>query len=251
MVSGLLAGLFGIGGGMVIVPVLVFLFGAQGFPDNLTMIMAIATSLAAIIITAISSVYAHHRLGSVIWYKVIRLVPGIMLGAGLGALIANQIQAGQLRLIFIVYLVYVGIEMARARSPKAGKGEYSRVIDFLVSCVIGVVSSLVGIGGGTLTVPYLVHSNFPMRNAVAISSACGLPIAIASTFSYALLGMQAHNLPEGSLGYVYVPAFFGIAVGSVFTAPVGAKLANKLPAKHLKRYFSVLIFLMAIKLMWY
>lgn len=249
MVTGLLAGLFGVGGGLVIVPVLVFLFTGQQFPADVTMIMAIATSLAAIIVTALASVYAHHRLGSVRWFKVLRLAPGIMVGAGLGAWVANRIPSEQLRLIFIVFLIYVGIEMARAKPAKPGNKEYSRLIDGAVSCVIGFISALVGIGGGTLTVPYLVHSHFPMRNAVAVAGACGLPIAIAGTFSYALLGLRVANLPEGSLGYVYLPAFGGIALGSVFTAPLGAKLANKLPAKQLKRYFSLLIFAIAISLM--
>jgi uncharacterized protein len=248
MVTGLLAGLFGIGGGLVIVPVLIFLFTEKEFPAHVTMIMAIATSLAAIIITALASVYAHHRLGSVRWYKVIRLAPGIMAGAGLGAWVANRIPVEQLRLIFISFLIYVGIEMARAKPLKTGNTEYTRLIDGVVSCIIGLISALVGIGGGTLTVPYLVHSNFPMRNAVAVAGACGLPIAIGGTFSYALLGLQVTNLPEGSLGYVYLPAFSGIALGSLFTAPLGAKLANKLPAKQLKRYFSLLIFAIAISL---
>jgi len=251
MVSGVLAGLFGIGGGLVIVPVLVFLFTAHGLPTDLVMIMAIATSLATIILTAISSVLAHHLLGSVLWDKVFRLVPGVILGAILGAVVAEHINAGFLRVIFIIFLLYVGIQMALEVQPKMGSADYSRQIDFSVAGAIGLLSSLLGIGGGTLTVPYLAHCRYPMRNAVAIASACGLPIAIAGTISYMVLGMNASNLPEWSFGYVYLPSFLCVGLGSIFTAPVGAKLAHKLPAQQLKRYFSLLIFVLAVKLMWY
>ncbi|MBK8814634.1 MAG: sulfite exporter TauE/SafE family protein [Methylococcaceae bacterium] len=251
MCSGFLAGLFGIGGGLVIVPVLVMLFKAQGLPPNLIMIMAIATSLATIIMTSTSSVLAHHRLGSVLWDKVIRLTPGILIGAMLGATIADNLRTDYLRLIFVLFLLYVGCQMALGTTPKSGTASYSKSLDFFVACAIGLLSSLVGIGGGTLTVPYLAHCRYPMRNAVAISSACGLPIALASTASYVALGIKATHLPDLSLGYVYVPSFLGVGFGSLFTAPIGAKLAHKLPAKQLKSYFSILIFLMAIKLVWF
>ena len=251
MVSGVLAGLFGIGGGMIIVPVLVFLFSAQGLPNELIMIMAIATSLAAIILTASSSVLSHHRLGAVLWDKVYRLAPGIMLGAAIGAGVADYINEDVLRIIFIIFLLYVGTQMALGTKAKAGTANYSKVFDFVIAALIGLLSSLVGIGGGTLTVPFLVHCRIPMRNAVAIASACGLPIAIASTASYMILGMSVPNLPPWSFGYVYLPSFFGVGLGSIFTAPIGANLAHKLPAQQLKRYFSVLIYFLAIKLIWY
>jgi uncharacterized membrane protein YfcA len=251
MFSGVLAGLFGIGGGMIIVPVLVMLFTAKGLPADLVMIMAIATSLATIILTASSSVLAHHRLGSVLWDKVFRLAPGIMLGAIMGAAVANYIHAEYLRIIFIVFLLYVGTQMALGSKPKAGAANYSKLIDFFVAAAIGLISSLVGIGGGTLTVPFLAHCRYPMRNAVAIASACGLPIAIAGTLSYMVLGLNTPNLPAWSFGYVYLPSFFGVGLGSAFTAPFGAKLTHKLPAQQLKRYFSLLIFILAVKLMWY
>jgi uncharacterized protein len=249
--SGLLVGLFGIGGGLVIVPVLVFLFSAQGFPAELVMLMSVATSLATIILTSISSVLAHHRLGSVVWPKVFRLSPGIMLGAAAGAVIAKHISADSLRLVLVVFIVYVAIQMALQVKPKPGAVKQSRALDFTAGGIIGILSSIVGIGGGTLTVPYLVHGQMLMRNAVAVASACGLPIALAGTVSYALLGWNVSHLPEWSLGYVYLPAFLGIGFSSIFTAPIGAKLAHKLPAQKLKRYFSLLLFVMAAKLMWY
>ena len=250
IVSGLLAGLFGIGGGLVIVPVLAVLFKAQGFSADLIMIMAVATSLAVISFTAVSSVWAHHRLGSVIWPKVLRLVPGIIVGSAVGAMVAKQISAEGLRIFLVVFLLYVGIQMALEITPKAGLVKQSRLLDFFVAIIIGLLSAIVGIGGGTLTVPYLVRGQMIMRNAVAVSSACGLPIAVAGTTSYILLGLNVGNLPEGSIGYIYLPAFLATGLTSILTAPLGAKLAHRLPAKKLKRYFSLLLFVMAAKLVW-
>ncbi|NOQ34624.1 MAG: TSUP family transporter [Methylococcaceae bacterium] len=249
-VSGLLAGLFGIGGGLVIVPVLVALFSMQQVvASEHTMIVAIATSLATIVFTAISSVLAHHRRGNVLWYKVFRLTPTIIIGAGMGALIADKITGDNLRFIFIAYLLYVAVQMALQIKPSIGEIKENTFVDYSAGAVIGVVSSILGIGGGTLTVPYLVACKLPMKNAVAVSSACGLPIAIGATVSYIFLGLQQQaTLPEWSLGYIYLPAFFGIVICSVLTAPVGAKLATKLPAAKLKRYFSLMLFIMAAKM---
>jgi len=251
LAAGLLAGLFGIGGGLVIVPALAVLFAVQGFPGDSALLMAVATSLATIIMTAVSSVLAHHRLGAVLWAKVFRLSPMIMVGAAIGAVVAKQITADALRYVLVVFLFYAGTLMALQVKPKPDAGKQAAWMDFSVAAMIGVLSSIVGIGGGTLTVPYLVQGQMPMRNAVAVSGACGLPIAIAGTASYALLGWDAVDLPEWSLGYVYLPAFAGIGLSSILTAPLGAKLANKLPAAKLKRYFSLLLFVMAVKLLWH
>ncbi|MGZ8163690.1 MAG: sulfite exporter TauE/SafE family protein [Methylococcaceae bacterium] len=251
IVSGLMAGLFGIGGGLVIVPVLAFLFSVQGFPVELVMLMAVATSLATIILTAISSVLAHHRLGSVVWTKVFRLSPMIMVGTAVGAAIAKHISADTLRTILVIFLLYVGVQLALQIKPISGARQQSKALDYTAATIIGFLSSIVGIGGGTLTVPYLVHGQMNMLNAVAVASACGLPIAVAGTVSYALLGWNAVHLPEWSLGYVYLPAFLGIGLSSIFTAPLGAKLAHIIPAQKLKRFFSLLLFAMAAKLIGY
>ncbi|MDD4906350.1 MAG: sulfite exporter TauE/SafE family protein [Methylobacter tundripaludum] len=250
-VSGLMAGLFGIGGGLIIVPVLAVLFAGQGFPAELVMIMSVATSLATIIFTSISSVLAHHRLNSVLWDKVRAMGPGIMIGAAVGAVVADHIAGDVLRFIFIIYLLSVGVQMALQFKPKPGQKQPSKELDFGVAGIMGLLSSLLGIGGGTLTVPFLVHFQTPMRNAVAIASACGLPLALVGTVGYALLGKDASQLPEWSLGYIYVPSFLGIVLTSIYTAPIGAKLAHKLPAEKLKRYFSLLLFVMAGKLIWF
>ncbi|MDD5276568.1 MAG: sulfite exporter TauE/SafE family protein [Methylovulum sp.] len=250
-VSGVLAGLFGIGGGLVIVPALTIMFSTYGFPVGHVLIMAVATSLATIILTAIASVVAHHRLGAVLWDKVLRLSPLIGVGAAVGAVIAKQIDAEVLRTILVVFLLYVGTLMALQVKPRPGTVKQPLWLDYTVATLIGLLSSMVGMGGGTLTVPYLVQGQMPMRNAVAVASACGLPIAIIGTASYAILGWDAVQLPQWSLGFVYLPAFAGVALTSICTAPVGARLAHKLPAAKLKRYFSLLLFIMAARLWWH
>ena len=249
-VGGVLAGLFGIGGGVVLVPILVFLFTARHFPADFVIIMAVATSLATIVMTSISAIIAHHRLGSVIWSKVFRLAPGIILGSIVGAMAADYISADELRYIFVAFLFYVGVQIAFQATPATGKLKQAIGLDFTVATAIGVLSALLGTGGGTLMVPYLIGCQYPVRNAVSISSACGLPIALAGTLSYGALGWGQDGLPDGSLGYVYMPAFFGIVLCSIVTAPLGAKLAHILPAQQLKRYFSIVIFVMAFKLIW-
>ena len=174
-----------------------------------------------------------------------------MVGAALGAVVAKYLSADALRYILVIFLLYVAIQMAFQVKPKTGRIKQSKVLDFVAANIIGLLSSIVGIGGGTLTVPYLVGGNMLMRNAVAVASACGLPIAVSGTISYALLGWDALGLPEWSLGYVYLPVFFGTGLRSLITAPIGAKLTYTLPAAKLKRYFSLLLFVMAAKLMWY
>ena len=247
--AGFLAGLFGIGGGLVLVPFFIWLFTRQGFAENHVMIMAVATSLATIIVTSISSVLAHNRLGSVLWKVVFKLVPGILAGALVGALIADYLPETSLKTIFALFLLMVCLQMAFQLKPVAGELQFNSVYYVIAGSLIGILSAILGIGGGTLTVPLLLKYHFPMRNAVAISSACGLPIAIAGTLSYALLGWQQTNLPDGSVGYIYLPAFFAIIVTTIITAPLGAVLANRLPTPQLKRYFSVLLFIVAIRLL--
>jgi len=248
-IAGLLAGLFGLGGGVIIVPALVWLFSTQHFPDESIMIMAVATSLATIILTSVSSVISHSRFGAVIWKQVFRLTPGILFGAGIGAVIADFIDTNALRWFFICYLFYVAIHMALQKKPLNNSKKVDKWLDYLAGIGIGFLSSLLGIGGGTLTVPYLAGRQVPMKNAVAISSACGLPIAISGTIIYSLLGWNKTLLPDWSLGYIYLPTLSGIAICSILTAPLGAKLAHKLSTKKLKRYFSVVLFLIAIKMM--
>ena len=248
--SGILAGLFGVGGGLVLVPFFFVLLESKGIANELLMLMAVATSLATIIVTSIASALTHHSLGAVIWSYVIDLTYGILIGVIAGSLVADSISSENLRFIFAMYMLFVAIQMAAPHKPKARYKHFNPLVLKISGAGIGFISAVLGIGGGTLMVPLLSKYRLPMRNAVAISSACGLPIAVFGTISYAMLGWNKAGLPEGCVGYVYLPAFLGIVISSILTAPIGAKLANKLPTQQLKRYFSILLFVVAGKLLW-
>lgn len=250
VLAGILAGLFGIGGGLVIVPALVAVFKQQQFPAESIMLMALGTSLATIIFTAWFSARAHHRLGAILWVLVFQLAPGIALGTGIGTYFAGQVSTSTLRWVFCGFLLWVALQMALASKSGVRPGKHPKWLDGLAGFGIGFISALVGIGGGTLTVPYLVKGGTPIKNAVATSSACGLPIALVGTVCYVLLGWKATNLPIWSLGYVYLPAFFGVVVFSILTAPLGARMAHALPTQKLKRYFSLLLIVVAVKMVW-
>jgi uncharacterized membrane protein YfcA len=249
--AGVLSGLFGIGGGVVIVPFLVWFFSIRGFPPDAVMIMAVATSLATIVVTSVSAVYAHHRLGAVRWDTVFRLAPGILTGSVIGSIIAGQLPAHWFKLIFALFLLYVAARLLIDARTKDGKGpELRRWLYSAAGLGIGAVSSILGIGGGTLSVPFLVKCRFPIRNAVAISSACGFPIAVAGSLTYIALGWERPTLPAWSLGYVYLPAFAGIVTTSIPFAPIGAKLAHRLPTRKLRRMFGIVVFVVGGKLLW-
>jgi hypothetical protein len=250
--AGLTAGLFGIGGGTVIVPALVWMLSLHGIPEELVMIMAIATSLATVMFTSLSSIFAHHKRGYVLWDKVLYLSLGIVIGVIGGSFIAEHISGEHLRLIFATFLFFCSLQILLQLNPNTPDDqEETPLLDYSVGILIGAVSALLGTGGGTLTVPYLVHRKVNVKNAVAISSACGFPLALSASISYIILGMKHTGLPDGSFGYIYLPAFFGIALCSIFTAPIGAKLAHILPAEKLKRYFALVLFLMSIKMLWH
>ena len=249
-ITGLLAGLFGIGGGILIVPVFAWLFENHGFPQEKVMLLAIATSLATIIPTSIASSLAHHRRQNLLISWVKKLLPGIVAGSFIMTLVAAHLSATLLRNLFILYLLYVATTLYLQKKPVIPVEKPLPGVDIIAGLIIGGLSTLLGIGGGTLTVPYLLGRNLEMKNAVAVSSACGLPIAITSSFGYILVGWNQPDLPAYSSGYIYWPAFFGVILTSVFTASVGAKIASHLPAQHLKRYFAVLLYLIAAKMLW-
>jgi len=249
--AGVLSGLFGIGGGVVIVPFLAWFFSRRGFPPDSVMIMAVATSLATIVVTSVSAVHAHHRLGAVRWNAVFRLAPGILIGSVIGSIVADRLPAHGFKLIFALFLLYVAARLSI--DVKAKDGQSRTPGGWLYSAAglsIGSVSSILGIGGGTLSVPFLVKYGFPIRNAVAISSACGFPIAVAGSLTYIALGWEKSFLPAWSLGYVYLPAFAGIVATSIPFAPIGAKLAHRLPTRKLRRMFAVVVLAVGAKLLW-
>lgn len=248
-VAGVLAGLLGVGGGIVIVPVLSVLFTMQGMPPEHMMQMALGTSLASIMFTSVSSMRAHHRHGAVRWNVVKLITPGIVLGTLLGSKLASVLSSGFLKGFFVCFLYYVCLQMFLNFKPKPSR-EIPRLGPMTgVGGFIGVLSALVGIGGGTLTVPFMTWCNIPMHQAVGTGAAIGFPIALAGAVGFVVNGLGVPGLPEASLGYVYLPALFGLVVCSMLTAPTGAKIAHKLPVPKLKKVFAVFLFIMATKML--
>lgn len=247
--AGIIGGLFGLGGGIIIVPALFFLFTSQGMPTEIIMHVAVATSLATIIFTSISSTWAHHRHGAVQWPTVFLLAPGIVTGCILGALLADMLKSDYLKSAFGIFEILVALQVGFNIKPEGKRVLPGKEGMLVAGGGIGTVSTILGIGGGTLTVPYLLWCNVNIRNAVATSSACGLPIAIAGTMGLIITGWSNSYLPYGSTGYVYWPAATGILVASVLTAPLGAKLAHALPVVILKRIFAVILCTIGIRML--
>lgn len=248
-IVGILAGLFGVGGGLVIVPMLVYVFSLQNIPDEMTMHLALATSLASIMFTSISSFRSHHKRGAVHWDVVRKIVPGILAGSFLGSLIASKMSTEFLKIFFIIFLYFVATQMLMGKRPKPGREIPGPAGMFATGNGIGIISSLVGIGGGTLSVPFMLWCNINAHHAIGTSAAIGLPIAIAGAFGYVVNGWNVSALPPFSLGYVYLPALVGIAAVSVLTAPVGVRLAHSLPVDRLKRIFSLLLYVVATRML--
>ncbi len=247
--AGVLAGLLGIGGGLVIVPMLNFAFQWQGLPEEHHMHLALGTSLATIIFTAISSYRAHDKRGAVRWDIFRSITPGIIVGTLLGSWIASSLSTGFLKIMFVCFLYYVATQMLMGIKPKPTREIPGTLGIFGAGGIIGCVSSLVGIGGGTLTVPFMTWCNVQMPVAIGTASAIGLPIAAAGTLGYVITGWSAPDLPDWSIGYVYVPALLGIVCASVLTAPWGARLAHSMPVPKLKRIFAILLYIVATRML--
>jgi uncharacterized membrane protein YfcA len=250
LLVGFVAGLLGVGGGLIIVPVLIMLLHAQGLAAGIEPQVALGTSLASILFTSLSSVRAHHRRGAVDWPLVGRIAPGILAGTLAGALVAAQVPATLLKGFFVVFLFYAAVQMWADFKPAPHRGLPGRAGTTLAGGVIGAVSSWVGIGGGTLSVPFMLWHNIPLHRAIATSAAIGFPIAFAGAIGYVLGGRNSPDLPAASLGFVYLPALAGIVVGSVLTAPLGAATAHRLPVRPLKRVFALLLFTLALRMAW-
>lgn len=243
--AGFLAGLLGIGGGMLIVPFMTMILTARGFPLEHVVHAAIGTSLATILFTSLSSVRAHHRRGAVMWRVVRVLAPGILLGALVGAQIAGSLATTALALVFALFVGFSATQMILDRKPRPNRELPGAAGMFGVGTAIGAISSLVGAGGGFLSVPFMVWCNVRMHNAVATSAALGFPIAAAGTIGYVIAGMRHADLPAGSVGYIYVPGLVAVALTSVLLAPLGARAAHALDTRPLKRIFALMLYALA------
>ena len=247
--AGVMAGLLGVGGGLIIVPVLAGIFHHQQISEALIMHLAIGTSLATIVVTSISSVRAHHQRGAVLWSTVWRLTPGIVIGAWGGAAVAWALPSAALSKVFAVFVLTISAQMAFGAKPAPQRELPGTAGMTIAGGVIGIVSGIVGIGGGSLTVPFLTWCNIAMRQAVATSAACGVPITLAGALGFIVTGFNEPDLPSWSLGYIYGPALIGVAVASMLTAPLGVKLAHTLPTGMLKKVFAVFLAVVGVKML--
>ena len=246
LLTGFLAGLLGIGGGMVMVPFLTLMLGDQGVSPDLAVKMAIATSMATIIFTSVSSVRAHHKKGAVRWDLVKGLAPGIVMGslvASMGAFAA--LKGAYLALFFALFVGFSATQMFLDKKPAPNRQVPGTPGLLGAGGVIGFLSGMVGAGGGFVSVPFMAWCNVAIHNAVATSAALGFPIALANVLGYVVAGQSVANLPDHSFGYVWLPGLVVIASCSVFMAPLGASAAHKLPVKQLKRAFASVLYLLA------
>lgn len=247
-VVGFLAGLLGIGGGLVMVPVLTSLFIWQGLPMEQVVHLALGTSMASIVITSFSSMRAHHKRGGVLWTVVRRLTPGIVVGAFLATFLASILSSTFLGAFFTCFLVYAATQMFLNMKPKPSRNLPNTPGLFVAGGVIGSISALVSIGGGTLTVPYLSWHNVDVKKAIGTSAAIGLPISVAGTIGYIVNGLSADLQIDYVVGFIYLPGVILISLMSSMMAPVGAHVAHRLPVAVLKKVFAILLLGLAIKM---
>lgn len=249
-VTGFLAGLLGIGGGMLMVPFLSWILASKGFSPDITVKMAVATSLATICFTSLSSVRAHHNKQAVLWPVALAFTPGILLGAAIGAQFAAAIPAKLLSIFFALFLASMATQMFMNKKPKAARALPQTAGMVGVGGVIGVMSSMLGAGGAFLSVPFMTRCNVPMHKAVGTSAALGFPIALAGSLGYVWAGQQLTNVPPGSVGYLYIPALLVISLASVSTAPLGAHVSHKIDVAPLKKTFAISLYVLAASMLW-
>ncbi len=247
-IAGTLAGLLGVGGGIIIVPLLVVFFNSQGVNIDVLMHVAIGTSLATIVVTSLSSIYAHHQHGAIDWpvFKIMSI--GVFTGGLFGAFIANFISGENLKITFSIFLLFISMQMFFGGKIKAHRKLPKPRGIVLVGTIIGSISSVMGVGGGSMSVPFLTWCNINIRNAIATSSAIGFPIAVSGTLGFIVLGLAVPNRPELSIGYINLPAFISIVISSVMFAPLGAKMAHRISTVYLNRLFAVFLLMVALRM---
>ena len=250
LVAGFFAGLLGVGGGVVFVPVLTIIFTGLGFPARDVLHLALGTSMATILFTSVSSLRAHHGHQAVLWPVMGRMTPGVLVGTLLGAQLAAMVPSRALSIFFVGFMIFVAVQMIAGLRPKPTRSLPGWPGLGLAGIVIGGIASLAAIGGGALTVPYLIWCNVRPHAAIGTSAAVGLPIAIGGSIGYVWNGWGHAGLPPGSLGFVYLPALGVILIASVLMAQLGARMAHRLPIKVLKRVFAGLLLGLSAKMLW-
>jgi len=243
---GFLAGLLGIGGGMILVPFMTMLFPLFSVPQELVVHAAIATSMATIVFTSVSSMRAHHKKGAVRWNIVSVMGPGMIVGGLLsGGAVFAFVSGVWLSVIFAIFVGYSALKMLSKKPPKVSRTMPGTAATAGVGVGIGFVSGLLGAGGAFLSVPFMMRGNVPIHHAVATSAALGFFIAVANSAGYIYSGFEAAQGQQGMLGYIYWPALLVVSAMSVVIAPLGARCAHALPVASLRRAFSVLLLSLA------
>ncbi len=247
--AGTMAGLLGIGGGVIIVPVLAWVFEGQGVSPTVLMHVAVGTSLATIMATSVSSIRAHQKRGAIQWPVFRSITPGIIVGSLLGAAIASLLSGEVLRIAFGIFILIVAAQMARGLAAKPHRSLPGGIGMAATGGIIGTLSAIMGIGGGALSVPFMTWCNMDARKAVATAAAIGFPIAVTGALGFLINGWGNPDLPAASIGYINLPAFAGIVVASTLFAPLGARIAHRIPQLTLKRFFAVFLAVMGLRML--
>ncbi len=244
----MVAGLLGIGGGVIVVPALALILPHAGVHSHHIMHFAVGTSLASIVFTTGMSSFAHHRRGNVDWYLALRLGPGMMAGAIVAGFLAGYIPANALRAVYILFVSLVALRtFARLESPESWQVPSTRGL-LTAGGLMGSVATWVGVGGGVLNVPFLTATHVPMKRAIGTSASLGAPHALCGALGFVLSGQQSPDLPPGALGFVYLPALAGMVVFSVSMATIGARLTDRVPTSLLQKLFAILLLMGAVKM---
>jgi uncharacterized protein len=248
-VVGFLAGMLGIGGGMVMVPMLFFVFSAKGFPPTHLMHFALGTALATVVFTSAASARAHHHHGGVDWRVARAMAPGIVAGSLGAALVAGFVPTRPLAVFFTAFMFYASAQMFFEAKPVPTRSLPGAAGLFSVGAGIGAISSILAAGGAFLSIPFLLRCNVPLRRAIGTAAANGFPIAVAGTVGYIAHGLSVPNLPAGSLGFVYLPALALVVAASIPLAPLGARLAHWMPVRRLRVVFSLMLLALALRML--
>jgi len=246
---GLLAGLLGIGGGAIMVPLLVMLFDAQGLPKDQMLHLAVGSGMASILFTSVSNVRAHALRGAIRWDLVAKITPGILVGGLLGSGIALVIPRELFAALFTAVVYVAATSILLGRAPSAARQVPGFTGMFTVGLIISSVSAFAAIGGAFMTIPFLMYCNVPLLQAIGTAAAVGFPIALSGSIGFVATGWSVGGLPDPHLGFVYIPALAGVSIASVLLAPVGAALAHSLPTKRLKQIFAVVLYLIATRML--
>ena len=247
--SGVLAGLFGIGGGIIIIPTFFYIFSYLAFPDEILSHMVLGSSLGVIAFSSISSTFSHHSKGAVNWRLIKVVAPSIVIGYSLGGLTEGYLESSTLQGLVSLFLVVASVQLIFEFPPPSQNPKTNLAGPVIAGGGIGWLSGVFGIGGGIFSVPYFYHRGLKMMHAIGTSAACGIPIAIAGSISYILIGYGNLDLPEYSLGYVYLPATIIVGVMSSITAKYGVNIAHRMKQKKLRIAFAFLVMIMALNLL--